>query len=536
MNKQAIEKLISDFLIKRELQQQNKRLIDVQTDRIHGLIKHFGKNDAAILADPVGSGKTLVTLCAIHGLINGKTISKAVIVAPNATVKKKWETEGDHLGIKAGVTYITRREISDTKIVKQDICKTLIVIDEAHRSFQNKNGKYYQSLSEKIVGAKVLLVTATPMQLSAQRLVHMLSIALKANNNSWQPLLELGEKLKNVFSVARRDYQRVDYDAKADLSNHVIMAAKDAGTTLKKAKQCYEQCFLLPAYPRNNAGIPSLPKVTPNKIDLSSPWETAYHIARIMPELVDTGKGDMFHRRLISSSEAFLKGKAGQELDSLRNKHKKIKALKDELAKQLIDNPKFNALIKWCNTTMKERHILIFCVFNETQKQLADKLRSENDVFAPEDASALSGSKNEAWIKGFRSPVINKNTPRRILIVKDNLSESIDLDGGSPCIVHYDLAWNPVRLQQRYGRVVRASSNFTPVKPEDIWIPYLDVEVDRRMAETLHGRAGMADLLLPTETDSLDGDAPADDDGEELDDHIWSIDPKILEIIKNNSE
>ena len=31
------------------------------------------------------------------------------------------------------------------------------------------------------------------------------------------------------------------------------------------------------------------------------------------------------------------------------------------------------------------------------------------------------------------------------MVVTDKLSESIDLDGGEPCIVHHDLAWNPIR-------------------------------------------------------------------------------------------
>jgi len=71
------------------------------------------------------------------------------------------------------------------------------------------------------------------------------------------------------------------------------------------------------------------------------------------------------------------------------------------------------------------------------------------------------------------------------------------LDGGKPCLVHHDLPWNPARLSQRWGRAVRASSGFQAVAPQDIFVPVLDTEVDRRIYETVRGRWEVGDLLLP---------------------------------------
>jgi superfamily II DNA or RNA helicase len=46
-------------------------------------------------------------------------------------------------------------------------------------------------------------------------------------------------------------------------------------------------------------------------------------------------------------------------------------------------------------------------------------------------------------------------SPRRVLVATDCLSEGIDLQDSFNAVVHYDLPWNPNRLEQREGRVDR---------------------------------------------------------------------------------
>lgn len=46
-------------------------------------------------------------------------------------------------------------------------------------------------------------------------------------------------------------------------------------------------------------------------------------------------------------------------------------------------------------------------------------------------------------------------SPRRLLIATDCLSEGINLQEGFNAILHYDLPWNPNRLEQREGRIDR---------------------------------------------------------------------------------
>ena len=46
-------------------------------------------------------------------------------------------------------------------------------------------------------------------------------------------------------------------------------------------------------------------------------------------------------------------------------------------------------------------------------------------------------------------------TPQRLLVATDCLSEGINLQDSFDAVFHYDLPWNPTRLEQREGRADR---------------------------------------------------------------------------------
>ncbi len=58
---------------------------------------------------------------------------------------------------------------------------------------------------------------------------------------------------------------------------------------------------------------------------------------------------------------------------------------------------------------------------------------------------------------GSRPPFkrIRKNRPVRILLATDAASEGIDLQNHCHRLIHYEIPWNPNRLEQRNGRVDR---------------------------------------------------------------------------------
>ena len=61
---------------------------------------------------------------------------------------------------------------------------------------------------------------------------------------------------------------------------------------------------------------------------------------------------------------------------------------------------------------------------------------------------------------------------RYVLVCTDCLSEGINLKQSFDAVLHYDLAWNPTRHEQREGRVDR----FGQVKPEIRVVTYYRVD------------------------------------------------------------
>ena len=55
--------------------------------------------------------------------------------------------------------------------------RSLVIVDEAHRGLQNENSEAFQGVSAAAAGAKTLLVTATPYQLTTTGFTRMLGVS-----------------------------------------------------------------------------------------------------------------------------------------------------------------------------------------------------------------------------------------------------------------------------------------------------------------------------------------------------------------------
>src|SRR5664279_5164436 len=170
-------------------------------------------------------------------------------------------------------------------------------------------------------------------------------------------------------------------------------------------------------------------------------------------------------------------------------------------------HPKVNDTATWAAKRLAEnRHVLIFCVYKETQKALrsaiAELTGNDDSAKAPANAAQARKIHQETFgrvPKGQVKPLA--------LVVRDNLSESIDLDGGKPCIIHHDLTWNPARFTQRMGRVTRASTNYWKPAKSDVHVPVLDLRLDKRLYLTMKYREDLSEQMvasLPPNLEILD--------------------------------
>jgi superfamily II DNA or RNA helicase len=103
----------------------------------------------------------------------------------------------------------------------------------------------------------------------------------------------------------------------------------------------------------------------------------------------------------------------------------------------------------------KGYHPIIYCRFIETAKYVADELGTRlrvrfTDVYVLAVTSETgSDEEREARVQELTA------SPKRVLVATDCLSEGVNLQDQFDAVVHYDLPWNPNRLEQREGRVDR---------------------------------------------------------------------------------
>jgi superfamily II DNA or RNA helicase len=125
--------------------------------------------------------------------------------------------------------------------------------------------------------------------------------------------------------------------------------------------------------------------------------------------------------------------------------------MRESIIKRFEDNDsKYKKLLSELSKIIaanKREKVIIFSFYRYTIKYLYDRLT--NDGFTCEMMMGGIGDEKEKIIEHFRdSPACN------ILISSEVGSEGIDLQFAS-IEINYDLPWNPMRLEQRIGRIDR---------------------------------------------------------------------------------
>ena len=97
--------------------------------------------------------------------------------------------------------------------------------------------------------------------------------------------------------------------------------------------------------------------------------------------------------------------------------------------------------------------------------------------------------------------------PRRVLVATDCLSEGVNLQEHFDAVVHYDLAWNPTRHEQREGRVDRFGQERPEVRTvllygQDNMVDGVVLKVLLRKTEQIRKTLGVS-IPLPLDTNTL---------------------------------
>lgn len=169
--------------------------------------------------------------------------------------------------------------------------------------------------------------------------------------------------------------------------------------------------------------------------------------------------------------------------------------------KGIKDDPKLAALVPHLEGLVKDGFApVVFCRYIATARYVHEMLEQ---AFKKSDVT-MECITGEYTPDERRERIENlKDSEQKILVATDCLSEGINLQDQFNAVVHYDLAWNPTRHEQREGRVDRFGQQAPEVRctllygadnPVDGFI----LQVILRKAETIRKELG---IMVPMPED-----------------------------------
>ena len=130
-------------------------------------------------------------------------------------------------------------------------------------------------------------------------------------------------------------------------------------------------------------------------------------------------------------------------------------------------DPKLDALKKHLKALLKDGyHPIVFCRYIPTAEYVAEHLEGKlgKKTTIKAITGTLSPQQRLQRIEELAVEAGDDPDARRVLIATDCLSEGVNLQHHFDAVVHYDLAWNPTRHDQREGRVDRFGQKRSEVR------------------------------------------------------------------------
>jgi superfamily II DNA or RNA helicase len=443
--------------------------------RVLSLIGRYG---GAILADDVGLGKSFVAASvAAHFQRGGSAVE---MIVPASLIVQWRETLHD-FAVEARV--ITHDALANDPIIP--LGDRLIVVDEAH-AFRNRHTQRWCALARRSVCARLLLVTATPICNSVDDLLALVSL-IAADD---------ALRLRGVASIddafASRDTSALDVIVR----ELVIRRERDVLPPELRFGSLDRRVIRHPVAdaPINalhfplSANAPLLRQFLARRLE-SSPAALLESVRRqrhFYERVIESGRplSRRDYRLAFAADEdadAFqqilfwdlLAPQAGVDTDSIRDEMRTL----DEI--RTIVEQAGDAKASLLESALTADPTLIFTGSAATARALAKRLRCGL-------ATARDG---RGAIEAFRRGALDR------LVATDLASEGLNLQRAG-VVVHYDIPWNPVKLDQRNGRAHRIGQTRDSVRAI-----YFLPEARSRVVETVASKNRMRRRILVARDD-----------------------------------
>lgn len=438
-----------------------------QIETAKKVIKQFGGR--AMLADEVGLGKTIEAALICKEYYARGQIKSLLVLTP-ATLVSQWQLE---LEEKFAITTITTDErtstpeefwhLNDRIVASINAAKhkshfeyvtardwDLVIVDEAHhlKNRSTLNWKLVNAIKKRFI----LMLTATPVQNNLVELFNLLTL-LKPG------LLHTEAQFKQEYVGSKNGRVPKNPEKLRQLMREVMVRNTRSVVDVKLPKR-----------------FASTITVKPQNIEIEL-YEAINQYLRQHPGEIDKLTRNNLLMRSGSSPIALIETLKGlkerfshQELLFLLKRAKEIKHF--EKAKQLVDL-----------LSQSTQKTLVFINYKATMNYLSEYLEKQGIKHTCFHGS-LSLKAKDAAIESFREEV-------GVMLASETGGEGRNLQFANT-IVNYDLPWNPMKIEQRIGRLHRIGQT------QDVFIFNfcLANSIEAYILKILHDKINMFELVV----------------------------------------
>jgi len=471
-----------------------------------------------MVADDVGIGKTIEALIILKELMERGEVKKFAVICP-PHLCEQWQKElKDKLDIEAEIirsstaASLDRRLPDDQSVffhvpyqvisidyIKADKrrgifltdCPEFVIVDEAHtcalpagsksKSQQQRHKLIYDIANDpKNPNRNLLLLTATPHSGKDTEFLSLLGLLNKEfETYNFQKFSDsekrriakqfIQRKREKIRSWLHEDTPFPDRDSKEigyklspeyrlfyqDILQFARGISKDTGRENTRRIRYWAALALL-------RGVMSSPdmglEMLRNRMikqleneELSEIQDQDNPVIEKISFDTDNSQAELIDYSGLKTEEIEELNELSRQLEGLRSLEKDNKA---------------NRAVGIIHDWIKEGfHPIVFCKYIATAKYLGEILKGNlpQKVDVQTITSELADEQRREKIELMRE------SKYRVLVATDCLSEGINLQELFTAVLHYDLPWNPNRLEQRDGRVDRFGQDAPVVKSYLLW-------------------------------------------------------------------
>lgn len=385
----------------------------------------------AILADEVGLGKTIEAGLILKEYLIRGLVKKALILVPSSLVlqwtrelnqkfqipamaqKKAWMWEKYDILVASMDT--AKRDPHASIITKQPY--DMIIIDEAHKC-KNQRTKNWQFINQ-IKKKYCLLLTATPLQNEIKELYNLVTLLkpghLGKQTTFQQEYVESKRKAKNEEQL-RAEIRRV----------LIRNRRKDSQLSLTKR---HVHTIPIQLSPEERALYDGVSQFVRQQFQQQLDQKTMLTLIVLQKE-VCSSRDAVFHTLFkLLKRKGSLSPEVEQLIQTLRNVKSSAKVdMAVKLIRQIPDK------------------MVVFTEYRATQEMLIRALAARG-IHAVPFSGKMSRNKKDWMMELFQKRA-------QVLVATEAGGEGINLQFCHH-MINYDMPWNPMRVEQRIGRVHR---------------------------------------------------------------------------------